>query len=547
MRRSDSIRFPDEAVFALAYLAGALLLLPLFRHEINPDGISYLSIAKYYSHGDWGHAINGYWGPLISWLLVPFLRAGIEPLLADKLLSILIGVFATILTVRFFRSFCLSIVALRIAMTAVVMAYWQFTFQIFTPDLLMVLVLVAYWRVVLDPGFGQRLRDGVVAGALGALAYFTKAYGLYFFVGHYTALFVLRTWAASRRGRGVATPPPSGQRGVGEIGTDVAPASLRQSARVWALGMLTCAILASPWVALLSDKYGGVTVATTGRFNHAIVAPGSLGQPMLYRGFMAPPHELAVAVWEDPSSIPVRDWRVLESLATMRHMLRLLLTNLGKIEGVFKGYSRLYLVILCVFMFWILGDPRRSAAGLRGWLILATMLIYLAGYALLAVEVRYIYPCIVLLFLVAGLVLTRFLGLPGQARLKRGAVSALFLLSTMYLPGRYLAMQAGRNEGIFELSRSMQALQMRGRLASNANWHDSLYLAYHLGLRYYGQQGTLPQERVPGELRSAGVDYYLVWNEKEAEKEQFAGCPDLLEGANPSLRVYLLSADSRGG
>jgi hypothetical protein len=39
------------------------------RNAMNPDGISYLDIARAYLAGDIGTALNAYWGPLYSWLL----------------------------------------------------------------------------------------------------------------------------------------------------------------------------------------------------------------------------------------------------------------------------------------------------------------------------------------------------------------------------------------------------------------------------------------------------------------------------------------------
>ena len=48
------------AGLSLGYVAVALALLPHFRYSINPDGISYISIARRYLAGDWHGAFNGY-------------------------------------------------------------------------------------------------------------------------------------------------------------------------------------------------------------------------------------------------------------------------------------------------------------------------------------------------------------------------------------------------------------------------------------------------------------------------------------------------------
>jgi hypothetical protein len=84
------------AVVLIVYTILGLFLIKYYRYQINPDGISYISIAQKYLNGDFGNAINGYWGPLLSWLLMPFLYFSSDALLATKLLSLLTGLVAIV-------------------------------------------------------------------------------------------------------------------------------------------------------------------------------------------------------------------------------------------------------------------------------------------------------------------------------------------------------------------------------------------------------------------------------------------------------------------
>ena len=43
------------------------------RNAINSDGRSYLEVARAFLRHDWKMAANSYWGPLYSWILMPFL------------------------------------------------------------------------------------------------------------------------------------------------------------------------------------------------------------------------------------------------------------------------------------------------------------------------------------------------------------------------------------------------------------------------------------------------------------------------------------------
>ena len=47
----------------------AVIHMIFFRRMLDPDGVSYLGIAKAYLRHDWPMAFNSYWSPLYSWLL----------------------------------------------------------------------------------------------------------------------------------------------------------------------------------------------------------------------------------------------------------------------------------------------------------------------------------------------------------------------------------------------------------------------------------------------------------------------------------------------
>src|SRR5687767_10061499 len=76
------------------YLLFAVLLYPFLKYYVDSaDTLQYITIAKNYSTGNFADAINSFWSPLITWLLVPFILLGIEPVFAFKILQVIIGVF----------------------------------------------------------------------------------------------------------------------------------------------------------------------------------------------------------------------------------------------------------------------------------------------------------------------------------------------------------------------------------------------------------------------------------------------------------------------
>ena len=55
----------------LIYTIGAAILFPHMKwHVGNPDSFQYLHLAERYADGTFRNVINGYWSPLIIWLMI---------------------------------------------------------------------------------------------------------------------------------------------------------------------------------------------------------------------------------------------------------------------------------------------------------------------------------------------------------------------------------------------------------------------------------------------------------------------------------------------
>ena len=80
-------------------VASYLLIVHWYQYNLNPDALSYITIAQKYAHFDIRHAVNGYWAPMFSWLMVPavWLHANLitsaRLVMALSALSMLIAVY----------------------------------------------------------------------------------------------------------------------------------------------------------------------------------------------------------------------------------------------------------------------------------------------------------------------------------------------------------------------------------------------------------------------------------------------------------------------
>src|SRR5437773_4238789 len=146
IERVLGVPFPDDmplswrASLVAAFLVQIVLLVKsvwMFHERINPDGLAYMRIAEYYLSGQTALMISGYWGPLLSWLIVPWLLVFDDPLLAAH------AAMAVSAVVFLFGSFCV-LRAARLPDTAIMIGTWITAFlsvawSVFgiTPDLLM--------------------------------------------------------------------------------------------------------------------------------------------------------------------------------------------------------------------------------------------------------------------------------------------------------------------------------------------------------------------------------------------------------------------------
>jgi len=356
--------FAVQAVL-LAVAAGRNL------HQLNPDAIAYCRIAGYYAGGQWELAVTGYWGPLLSWLMVPLFKLGCAPLVAQRVVMAVAGVVFLCGAVAVFRAFRLPRVALLTG--AWIAMGWSVFWSVrnITPDLLMaglvalavgatVEALLAPCRrlAVAAPADGQSegtatasrrhgdaKRRAIAAGVWWGLAYLAKAVAL--------PLAGLTT-------AGLALFALSGR---GELRRELA----QRLGWVW----LGTVLVAGPWMAVLSLHYGKFTFSTTGPIAHALAGPGEQSRYHPAMVTLHQPDAGRVTQWEEPSRMAYRYWSPFASGESFRHQLAVVARNAATLTEWLWG------------MRWLAGadDPRGAARLLPGFDLLGLSLAGVVGGA----------------------------------------------------------------------------------------------------------------------------------------------------------------------
>jgi len=453
-------------------VAYVLMLVSMLNNlsRLNTDAIAYMRVAEYWSIGNIGFAVNGYWGPLLSWLMVPFLWLGVEPLLAGKLAML-------ISTATFFHGSLFLVRSVGLRLTDELIVAWVLALTIpgwmsdhMTPDLLVAgLMAFALGQAVSTDWLANHKR-AFGTGATWGLAYLAKAVALP--VGLVVSVLLAVCWRL-----GQAENRREAWRRLGV-----------------SLGLL--ALVAVPWITLLSLKYDKPTFSTSGPIAHALVGPGIDGPaPHPFGSTINKPDIGRVTAWEDPSRMDYDYWSPFSSGENFSHQLSLIGRNaktvfqfLAAFDGVgaLLGWFGVGTMVLGLALFSKRPWSKNWLADRWRWMVIPLIClsgVYLPVYVM-PVDMRYFY-----LFLPLILILT--LGLVSPFFAKKGLIGLVWMLLFL-LPLLWRA-PAISFAGFLaqDLAKRMDSAGMVGPIVGSTFFSSEghrlgLYVAWHLGQPWLG-------------------------------------------------------------
>lgn len=500
---------------SIGYFAVALWLLPYYRYQINPDGISYIGIAYKYYNGNFSEAVNGYWGPLLSWLLAPLLALIKDPLLAFRLLSIAIGWFTFWQACLLLRKFQFSATLFILSAVTLLIMITGYVFALVTPDLLFAGICLWLVNGLMALQQSMRTKYMLQVAVAAALLYFTKSYGFYFSLAVITVFFAAGFFRKTTGNRQLA------KRFLSCIGLFL--------------------LISLAWIICLSKKYERFTIATAGTYNHQIFGPSSPGPPMYHVGLMEPSNATATSVREDLSLVNLDEynWNVFDSKQTLLHQWKLVKINLYYGWESLLQFSVFSFVLILLLAYYII-KHRKVILSSPVYPAVVAMLFLPMGYLLLILQDRYIWAFAILLLITGLFVLQQILA----KRMKPviiNVISTLIILSFAWHPVKQLITTKNVDKEIFQLSQQLKKYGIKGRLASQGGWEGSLYVAFHLQSHYYGECKSTDAAGIANELRAKNINYYLVWNRDNVPATIPEGLVEITNSVFPALRVYKIS------
>ncbi|MDB5180906.1 MAG: hypothetical protein JWO54_669 [Candidatus Saccharibacteria bacterium] len=353
----------------IVLLLGLALAYMVFRFQVNPDGLSYINTAERYAAFDFGNALNGYWGVLISWLLVPFVWLKADPVISFYFISLI----CSALTVLLLHKFALNKLSfikplpLYLVELTLLLILSSLSLSVLTPDILLTLAFTFLLFSFSNFDDKPTRRNGIILGLAGALLFFAKPAGLLLF------LFALIAYAIY--------------------------IFLQKKTKIRALltTLLVFFILVVPYCTALSIKYNQPIFSTSNSYNLSLISPTYQRQHTITQpGIYLPPNQYANSVWDDPSNLPIKHWNPLASPSDFKYYTNEVLFNFHSLATFIQNLGIIILLGLSVVISTVVSRKQFKIESFIGT-VLAVGLLGL--YSLSVVDPRHMWPIIPLAFI----------------------------------------------------------------------------------------------------------------------------------------------------
>jgi hypothetical protein len=407
--------------------------------------------------------------------MIPWIAAGAAPLTAARIVMGLTAVFFLLATWRLYGNLGLPRAARwgGVVITAPATVFWSI--NLITPDLLVGGLMVLTAARMISPRWAGSSRYALLTGLVGGIAYLAKPVAL-----PYALLLTL---------------------GISGLVWMTAAADLRRIARGAVLTLLGVLVVASPWIVILSLEHDAVTITTSSRATHALHSPANGDRRHPFRQTFHVPEEGRFFSWEDPPSIPGRHWSPLSSPAAAQRQARVIWDGLNKEFQLVRAFDVFGIGIFSLFAALLAARPWRPRMRRERWrwAVIPTVSLLALYLPFATAEQRYFFSCYPLTLAAALGLLNWMSQQVSRRRLVLLLGGALLCFSYGYPIGHSLA---ATFRGLDRMS--VQAHAVAGRLSAagiqspvaNVDGKGGIFVAYYLGVPWYGEEHETSVERV---------------------------------------------------
>lgn len=484
----------------LFYIFLFFIFFHLSRYSLNADGIAYIQQAKLFADGHFATALNGCWNGLICLLISPFIKSGFDPVVVFKCFNGFLGALSIYsfyhLTTRFIKEKILLIL-IPFSLSIIIVSY---SLHLLSPDVLQLLLISIYLNIVCSPDFFNSAKKLVLCGIIGALCYFAKAYNFYF--------FILNTLIA------LALCIPK-QESKGFYKFYLSRASIV---------IVSFLLVVSPYVLLLSNKYGRFTISTAGpiTINKSLEPAFTDGEKLV----VPPPNQYALAIADDPSYFQKKYITPFTSTHYFLKQIKITLANVFEYAKLLTSISFFSIAIFLAFAIYLLAKKRFKNAANEKILFLSAFL-YPLGYLLIAIEWRYIWNVPILLIIMAGILMQHLK--PYLSKLIFNILIVFILASFITAPVLSL-LKLDNQPYIYATANSLKRNGIVGNFVANLNgWRRaniSYYYSYLNNSKLYGLfSPAFTYDKVMESANKYDIKYFYYYYNSKSERDSILVSP----------------------
>jgi hypothetical protein len=355
-----------------------------YHKFLNNDTLSYINLAERYAAGDWQHAINGYWSPMYCWLLCCCKLVHLPLLQSCYVINFIFaaaGLYISCMLAFRYLTQPLFYFGLGLYTLLLMLFYAMSTL---TPDLMATVFCLWFLFLTTDNRFTSTEHIPVLAGVVGACAYFSKAYN-FAPIHLFLALLIFFPLFKNTSSKLKYIIPV-----LKTYGTFIA--------------------LAAIWITLLSIHEHRLVFATSGRLNYNLVNPSYGKNFPTHENMYAPPFKTAYSIHTDPAHLlDAYDWSPFSNSKNFHQQIDLIKGSIQELIRNLDGTGAKWLLLLCSLL--VIAINRKKPVNENydhsihkiTWFFVCYPLLYLPLFIL----DRYILTCIILFHLLLFFVAQR--------------------------------------------------------------------------------------------------------------------------------------------
>lgn len=500
--------------FLIIYISLFFILFPGYRYVIDPDATGYFSVVEQLANKNYYISINGIWSPLGSWLLVPFIKFNFDEILTVKYLNGFYGLLSVTAFFYLLKKFEIRLFLKAAIMVGAVLLIVHFTFYRLFGDLLELLFMLLYLNIICLKKFSVDYKRILLAGFIGGIAFYAKAYAFYFILIH---LPIAIYFSESK-----------------SLKNKITLQFLKKSFA----GLFSLCLTVSFWIIALNMKYGHFIL---GQQNITGSLSSAYHQPRVV--FYEPPFAGAYSFFDDISYRKFTGITPFTNGKLFMTQLKLIVFNTLKTIEHFNDFSFAFLVIILASIFLIAGKFKSFIEENNNLILFGFIAIWPLGFLLFHVEPRYLWIMDLSVLILTGLLLTYLINNYSFNK-KYAYLFSLVIIGSFYLyPLVELKNQYGNGKNHFEIADMLKRNNIRGNiLYSNQSADDflkSVIINYLLKAKQYGPFTTdYTMQEILDAIKQYRINYFILYYNTPFQKDLILRNASSLNPVNILSDIY---------